>query len=223
MFEKLGKMLTSGAPLNEQYNQFVEMLNADKDLFNVVIDAFRGVTDLDDIEGEVYKTDIKINKAERAIRKKLVSHLALNPERDIAGALVLMSVVKDAERVGDFCKNLYEAAVMVRKQCSELYFCDKITEYTEYVRETFNVTIKAFETEDVVMAAEILQDEIIWNKRFDNLLTALADSDISTREAVCTTLFVRGLKRIQSHLANIASSIGLPVHEIDHRPKNLRD
>ena len=48
-------------------------------------------------------------------------------------------------------------------------------------------------------------------------------SDISTREAVCTTLFVRGLKRIQAHLANIASSIVLPVHEIDHRPKHLRD
>ena len=223
MFEKLGKMLTSGAPLNEQYNQFVDMLNADKELFNEVIDAFRGITNLDEIEGDVYKMDIKINKAERAIRKRLVSHLALNPDRDIAGALVLMSVVKDAERVGDFCKNLYEAAVMVRKQCSELYFCSKITEYTEHVRNTFETTIEAFETENSVMAAEILQDEIKWNRRFDILLTTMADSEISTREAVCTTLFVRALKRIQAHLANIASSIVLPVHEIDHRPKHLRD
>ncbi len=223
MFEKLGKMLTSGAPLNEQYNQFVEMLNTDLKLFNDVIDAFRGITDLEEIEGDVYKTDIKVNKAERAIRKRLVSHLALNPDRDIAGALVLMSVVKDAERVGDFCKNLYEAAVMVRKQCSELYFCDKITEYTDHVRETFEATIEAFETENDVMAAEILQDEIKWNKRFENILTALVESGVSTREAVCTTLLVRGLKRIQAHLSNIASSIILPVHRIDHRPKNLRD
>lgn len=222
MFERLGKMLTSGTPLNEQYKLFVEMLRIDQKLFDLVIDAFRGITDLEEIEGDVYKTDIKVNKAERAIRKKLVSHLALTPERDTAGALVLMSVVKDAERVGDFCKNLYEAAVMVRKQCSELYFCDKITEYTEHVRDTFKVTIEAFETENSVMAAEILQDEVIWNKRFDNLLSALVESDVSTREAVCTTLLVRSLKRIQAHLSNIASSIVLPVHHIDYGPHDFK-
>ncbi len=223
MFSKFSLIWKGDAPLKEQYKQFTEMLNIVRDMFHKVSKTLRVCEDLEELEGVVYKTDIKINKLERKIRKELVTYLTLNPGVEIPGCLVLMSITKDAERLGDYCKNLFEAIEYWHKPCCELYYCDKITEFENYVNELFDSTIKAFETEDDVLAAEIIQDEVKWNRRFDNFIKDLAESEIDTREAVCTTLMVRMLKRLQAHLSNIASSVVLPVHYIDHRPKHLRD
>ncbi len=223
MFSKLNVLWKGDAPLKDQYGQFIEMLNIVRDMFHKVSKTLRVCEDMEELEGVVYKTDITINKLERKIRKELVTYLTLNPGVEIPGCLVLMSITKDAERLGDYCKNLYEAIVYWKKPCSELYYCDKITEFENYVNELFDSTIKAFEEEDDVLAAEIIQDEVKWNRRFDNFIKDLAESEINTKEAVCTTLMVRMLKRLQAHLSNIASSVVLPVHHIDHRPKHLRD
>lgn len=223
MFEKFSLIWKGDSPLKEQYNEFIEMLNIIRDMFHVVLETLRVGKEIEEMADMVYKTDIKINKMERNIRKHLVSHLTFNPGREIPESLVLMSIVKDAERLGDFCKNLFEATLYWNKPCGELHYCKKITEFAEYVNETFDSTIKAFETEDNILAAEIVQDEARWNKRFDGFIKELSESDISTKQAVCTTLMTRMLKRLQAHLSNIASSVIMPVHYIDYRPKNIEE
>lgn len=223
MFEKLSLLWKGDAPLKNEYEQFVEMLKKSRTVYHKISHVLKTGENINDIEVEVYQADIEINKLERKIRKALVTHLSINPGQAIAGSLVLMSVVKDAERLGDFCKNLYEASAYWCRSCSEMYYADRINIFEKYVSETFDSTITAFETEDDVLASEIIQDEVKWNKRFDNFIGEIADSDIPTREAVCTVLMVRTFKRLQAHLSNIASSVVLPVHHIDHRPKHLRD
>jgi len=221
MFARLSRLWKGDAPLKEEYEQFVEMLNLSRGLYQKIIQTLASGQPIKEIEAEVYQSDIKINKLERKIRKALVTHLTFNPGQEVAGCLVLMSIVKDAERLGDFCKNLYEAAACWCRSCSELYFAERIGEFEKYVGDVFNNTIRAFEKEDGVLAAEIIQDEVKWDKRFESFIGEVADSDIATREAVCTVLMARTLKRLQAHLSNIASSVVLPVHHIDHRPKHL--
>ncbi len=223
MFEKFSFLWKGDAPLTDEYKVFDEMLRMDRDLFTRVVDAMRDGSDLKSIEESIYRGDIKINKLERKLRKQIVTHLSLNPGQEVVASLVLMSIVKDAERLGDHCKNLYESAVHWGRPLSELAFASKLSEFILYVTETFEATIKAFDTEDDTLAAEIIQDEVRWNKRFDTMIDELVSSDVSTREAVCTTLFLRTLKRVQAHLSNIASSVVLPVHRLDHRPKHLRE
>jgi len=223
MFEKLSLLWKGDSPLKEEYREFVEMLKMARQLYHKIIEILRSGENISDLENFVYQSDIKINKLERKIRKALVAHLSINPGQATTGCLVLMSVTKDAERLGDFCKNLYEASAQWCRSCTEMYFGDKIVEYEDYVSEVFDSTINAFETEDDVLASEIIQDEVKWNRRFDNLIGEVAESDLSSREAVCTVLMIRSLKRLQAHLSNIASSVVLPVHRIDHRPKHLRD
>jgi phosphate uptake regulator len=223
MFERLSRLWKGDTPLAEEYRRFVLMLNKAREMYLMIIHCFNTGEGLQDLEATVYNTDIEINKLERRIRKALVTHLAVNPGQQVAGALILMSVVKDAERLGDFCKNLYEAASYWCLSCNEMVYADRLNELKSYVSTVFDSTISAFEMEDGVLAAEIIQDEVKWNKRFDGFITEVANSDLRTREAVCTVLMVRTLKRLQAHLANIASSVVLPVHHIDHRPKHLRD
>ena len=223
MFDKLRILWTGDAPLTEQYEAFGEMLAMNRDLFGQLVERMRGGGDINDLREAVYKGDIKINKLERSIRKQLVTHLALYPEQDVPGCLVLMSLVKDAERMGDLCKNLFEAVLYCERSINDLRFAAKLNEFTLYVIEAFESTIKAFEREDDELAAEIMQDEVLWNKSFDGFLEELAESDVSTREAVATTLLVRNLKRMQAHLSNIASSVVNLVDRQDHRPKHLRE
>lgn len=223
MFEKLSLLWKGDAPLKKEYRDFVQMLTLAREMFHRITELLKKGGDVKEIESEVYQKDIQINKLERRIRKALVTHLSINPGQAVPASLVLMSIVKDAERLGDFCKNLYEAAEYWCRPRSEMVYSDRISEFQKYVNDLFDNAINAFEAEDDVLAAEIIQDEVLWNKRFDSFIGELAASEISTREAVSSVLMVRSLKRLQAHLANIASSVVLPVHHIDHRPKHLRD
>ena len=58
---------------------------------------------------EISRRDVKVNKLERRIRKKVIAHVALaSNAQDAPYCLLLMSLVKDAERLGDYAKNLAE-------------------------------------------------------------------------------------------------------------------
>lgn len=223
MFTALRNLWRSEAPLEEQYDEFVEMLRMGRVFYGTVLEVLHGDREAGSLRAQIYSTDIEINKRERQIRKEIVAHLAVSPGEEVAACLVLMSIVKDAERIGDFCKNLYESAGYLGKPIAETKFAYTIDEFELYVEDLFDATITTFKEEDDVRATEIMQDEVRMNKRFDHFLEELAASDVPTREAVCTTLIVRALKRIQAHLSNIASSVVLPVHHIDHRPKSMRE
>jgi len=223
MFEKLSLLWKNEAPLTQEYKEFDEMLQLDLQMFRRITEAMLKGEDLRPLENEIYETDVKVNKLERKIRKALVTHLAVTEGADVASSLVLMSIVKDAERMGDYCKNLYELSECTSGPITGFQFFATIQDLIRHVTEVFENTIKAFDTEDSVLAAEIVADEVRWNKRFDKTIRDLARATLPTDEAVTSALLVRMMKRQQAHLSNITSTIIQPVHRIDHRPKHLRD
>ncbi len=118
MLEKLSMLWKGNAPLTSQYREFSDMLKLDRDLYIQVIEVMKQGNELKELEDTIYRGDIQINKLERKIRKQLVTHLSVNPGIEVTGCLILMSVVKDAERLGDLCKNLYESAICWGKPIS---------------------------------------------------------------------------------------------------------
>ena len=59
----------------------------------------------------VYEWDLQVNQLEQGIRKKLIIHLSIPSNYvDAPYCLLLMSVVKDVERIGDYAKNLLEVS-----------------------------------------------------------------------------------------------------------------
>ncbi|HJN42747.1 MAG: hypothetical protein CL477_14215 [Acidobacteria bacterium] len=59
----------------------------------------------------IYDLDVEVNKLERSIRKRIVAHLSTPGSRvDVPYCLLLMSLAKDVERLGDYAKNLSEVA-----------------------------------------------------------------------------------------------------------------
>ena len=204
------------------YAEFVEMLEMDHQMFDIVAKVLAGKVSTDEVQDDLMRRDIEVNRKERSIRKQIVERMSMNKGGTVPTSLVLMSVVKDAERVGDYCKNLLEVAQMLREPIDSLKHSEEVVDITEHVSEIFRKSIRAFSKEDEDLAREIIEDEGLMNQRCDRLVESIARSELDANESVCTALLIRFMKRIEAPLSNICSSLVLPVHRIDYRLKYVK-
>jgi phosphate uptake regulator len=206
--------------LNTMYGEFKEMLKNAEWMFSKVTELLlKGGEAGEELQKKLFSCDILINKTERRIRKQIVEHLTIRPGADIAACLVLMSVVKDAERVGDYCKNLYDVWRLYGGPLKPGPFTDIIAALREELLVTFEKVTKAFSEEDEILGHEVIEKELAFAKRVDEAVVMLASSQMAVKSAVCYTLAFRHMKRISAHLGNIASAVVMPVHKIDYFDK----
>lgn len=217
MLSELLKMWRKIDLVKQALENFVSMIDLVESTFEAATGALLGKTEIADAKEMIYKTDIKVNKTERNIRKDLVKHLAVNPRGDAPACLILMSVSKDAERAGDYCKNLLEVAGMLREPMANLKYADDVREMIGQVRAAFGKTRQAFAEDDQTLGHEVIVEETQIAKRSDALVEKVAgDDSLTVNEAVCLALTFRFLKRVNAHLGNIASSVVMPLHKIDY-------
>ncbi len=224
MLSELIRMWKKIDLLEEALNDFLSMIDNVETMFRFSMDAVFGARKVADAQGMLYKTDIIVNKTERNIRKRLVEHLAVNPRGDAPACLILMSVSKDVERAGDYCKNLLEVAAMLRDPVANSKYLGDLRELTDMVAATFTKTRKAFANEDQVLGNEVIHEEVQIAKRSDATVARIANDDsLKVNEAVCLALAFRFLKRVNAHLGNVASSVVMPLHKIDYFDKKWKD
>ena len=164
---------------------------------------------------EIYDRDITINKAERRIRTQLVEHLAFLPGSEVPTCLILMSVVKDAERIGDYCKNILEVAGWLKAPLEGDAYAEAFRALINEIGDEFDPTAKCFEESDSTLGHEVLTKTRALAERADEMIDRLLEEKIPCRQAVSYTLLARYLKRVAAHLANIASSTVMPLHKLD--------
>ncbi|MCB7130307.1 MAG: PhoU domain-containing protein, partial [Candidatus Brocadiales bacterium] len=81
------------------------MLEMDLAMYEASVESLRR-SDISEIAIDIYKMDKQINAYERDVRKKVMTHLAVTGSADLVSGLVLVSVVIDIERIGDYTKNI---------------------------------------------------------------------------------------------------------------------
>ena len=217
MLSELLKMWRKIDLVKQALENFLSMIDLVESTFGAAADALLGKIKTADAKDMIYKTDIKVNKTERDVRKDLVKHLAVNPRGDAPACLILMSASKDAERAGDYCKNLLEVADMLREPMTSLKYADDVREMIGQVRAAFGKTRQAFAEDDQTLGHEVIVEEIQIAKRSDTMVEKIANDDsLSVNQAVCLALTFRFLKRVNAHLGNIASSVVMPLHKIDY-------
>lgn len=216
MFKEMFNALKSKHLLLEMCKEFIKMLEDCQRMFERTLALFHHEEPVrPEVKKEIHDIDVGVNQAERRIRKQLIEHLSMSPGSDVPLSLVLMSTTKDVERVGDFCKNLYEVAEMMREPLESDEFGRQLLDLLHHTRETFPKVILAFKESDQDAGRAVLQDEVRVSDWCDDLIAKFAESDLPTRKAVCYTLLARHLKRIDAHLANVATAVVMPVHKLD--------
>ena len=109
MFKSLVSFLSGHDWTREIIGSFDSMLELAETNFIICTALLVDPADAEHIRDELYARDREINDRERRIRRRIITHIAASPsEHEIPTAFVLTSLVKDAERIGDYVKNLYE-------------------------------------------------------------------------------------------------------------------
>ena len=195
--------------------RFGDIILEGESIFIEAWDFFNEHETIDRIPQSIYDKDIAINNHEREIRRLLVEHLSLHPRYDTSGALAMMSLVKDAERIGDYAKNIAEVGVLYKGVIKEMRYFTRLSDIQQRISAHFPVLKKAFIDSDEKLAKRILQNYIPIKKECDKILYDIFEDELSPYEAVATAMISRYLKRINSHVCNIASGIIYPLDQID--------
>lgn len=208
--------------LSRVLEDFNTMLEDTQEMFSSVLNKLLESKAEPELKDKIYSVDKQVNELEREIRKRIVEHLSLQPAIDVPACLLMMSVVKDAERIGDYCKNLYEVTELLGKPLDKAEFRQLFNNIDKEVIDEFSKTKDAFKNSDEGLARKVLDIETRIVKNCDDILKKLASGKLDTNKAVCYTLTARYFKRIAAHLANIGSSVILPISQLDFFDEKLR-
>ena len=223
MFKNLLSFWKGKDFLAQVLEEFKDMLDETRLMYEMVCSRLLDNVEETDLKKKIYEIDERVNNLEKKIRTRIIEHLSLQPTVDVTACLLLMSVVKDAERLGDYCKNLYEVTEIVKKPMDRALFSQYFNGLDKDILELFERTKEAF------IEAEKSKAESAWNYehriaiRCDRILREIAKSSLSVNEAVCLALIARHFKRIVAHLTNIATSVILPLSDLDYFDERRAD
>ncbi len=107
MLKELLSLFRSDHALSAMSNEFISMLDTVHGMIGRAGAVYFGEEATAEERTTLYKTDIVVNKMERSIRKRIIGHLTVTGTAAVLPyCLLLMSLVKDAERIGDYAKNI---------------------------------------------------------------------------------------------------------------------
>jgi phosphate uptake regulator len=200
------------------------MLDLTYEMFVKSKKSLREKTDADH-EINIGEMDIRVNKFERKVRRKVFQHLAISGNEDLYSGLVLISIIIDLERIGDYTKNIAELAANFPMKLQAGEKEEDFKKIETAVEDVFKRTRHSFEIGDNKDSEKLIREYIWINRLCDEIaLNYIKDpsKNISSSEAVTLALYIRYLKRINSHLQNIATSIVNPFDRIGFLPKDLK-
>jgi phosphate uptake regulator len=135
-------------------------------------------------------------------------------EVDLGLMLAYMSVAKDIERIGDYCKNIWNLAQMgVSFEAAD--DIEELTKHRMRVASLLERALRAFSEQDGDAVHELIPAIREDLQHYDTHIIQFVSSDLPGRYATPRALWYRYLKRISAHLSNTLSSVVMPVDRLD--------
>ena len=219
MFKQIFNLFKSDSLYQQALEECYEMLDIDLEMFQESINVLRNKDDSES-SFDIAKTDVKINKFERSVRRKVMTHLAVSGNEDLGSGLILTSVVIDIERIGDYTKNIYDLSKFYSKRLNGAELEKDLKEVEDNVTDLFQSSIKAFKDQDINLARQLMKDykENI-SKQSDKITNDIISGkmNIEADTATAIAMYSRYLKRIAAHSRNLISSIVNPFERIGYK------
>ena len=193
-----------------------EMLTNSMHAYDITMNCLLGDTNLETVRDDLYNTDKAINELHREVRREMIIHSAVNSRNlDIPLLLSYMTMSKDIERIGDYCKNLFEIA----ETGNSFAKGDDLDTYMELKNDIGKLIVylqSCLNLDDESKVQDLITLGSSLNNDLDEKITALLKDKEKIQYPVATTLFYRYLKRIVSHIVNAATAIIMPTDQIDY-------
>ena len=172
---------------------------------------------------DIYERDRQINKYQRSVRRKIVTHMSVSSKPDINFGLVLTALVIDIERIGDYTKNIAELAATLDEPFDALELNDDVSEIESSLDGMFDKVAAALKESDEAGAREVMEDHARVSEIVERDILRLRHRKAlkgRSGHAVTVAMYLRYLKRVSAHLKNVATSVVNPYHRIGFREKD---
>lgn len=220
MWKDILTLFKGGGLCEEAFEEALLMVETSHGMYRDSIAALHNEGKLVD---DIYERDRQINKFERSVRRKIVTHMSVSAKPDINMGLVLTAIVIDIERIGDYTKNILELALGLDAPFDGLELDADVKQIEGMLDRMFADVVVALRQSDEARARGVMEAHGRLAEMVEKDILLLRESKVLTGRsghAVTVALLLRFLKRVSAHLKNVASSVVNPYHRIGFREKD---
>ena len=221
MWKEMKNLWSSDNLLTEAWNMTYEAINIDGEMFTDAVEVLWG-DNKKSTQKLIFKKDKLINKYERDIRRKVVTHLTVQGTDEVAAGLVLSTVIVDVERIGDYIKNIVDLTEMYPGKLDGKSQTKKLNSIENQIERMFKIAPECIEIGDEDAALDLYTETKEIGNTCDDSIKLLIQNNEKELDAPTTAvivLYYRYLKRINAHLRNMVSSVINPYDRIGFKPK----
>lgn len=194
-------------------HKFEQMLEDGRHVFDLAANGLLSAGDPEVFREDLFSTDRRINQTEIEIRRLLVVHGSVHGTLHLPELLVMMSLVKDAERIGDYAKNLFDLTVEGGGRIPD----SELASLIEAKDDISHLLVRArniYSEQNQPGAVEFLKESGTLEDLCDAAVARLLNVEDANMAA--TVLTYRYFKRVASHAGNIVTSLVVPVDKLDY-------
>ena len=221
MWEEILKLWRADNLLDQAWKTSHAMVEISHEMFLESIKALRE-KEHDHVDKTIRAKDKQINKYEREVRRKVLTHLAVQGAKDVPAGLVLITIIIDIERIGDYTKNIIELVDAHAQTLAAGKYEKNLAKVEEAIKDVFQKTIICLKENEQKAAMDLLTEYKWVSLECDKNLKRIIkqkDKNLDSGTAATLAMYFRYLKRIHSHLRNIISSSVNPFDRIGYKVK----
>ena len=217
MLRELLSIFRTNDPLGAVGESFAKMFTTTHEMTVSAGDMlFEGKADPES-RTELYQRDREVNQLQRAIRKRVVAHMSVPGNRaDVPYCLLVMTLVKDVERLGDYAKNLSEVIDLRPDVLPDDEITHELREIRAGVESAYRLSLGVFTASNTERAIELIEQGRDLAHRCDALLGQISRSGYDAATTTAVVLATRYYKRIGGHVLNVLSAVVMPLHKVDY-------
>lgn len=219
-FKELVNLWKAEDLLAQAWSDSYEMLALSRDMYCEAVDHLREDRNIEKLHA-LKKRDWEINTFQRDVRRKVLTHYSVTEDHaDFNHGLVLVNMVVDIERLGDYAKNIVDLAIYHPNTIVSEEVSDDLHLIEKEVRDRFNKSLEAIQTQNLEIARELkARYKMEIAKKSDSIVNGILSGEIkydSHARTAAIALYARYLKRLGSHLNNIATTLVNPFDTIGY-------
>ncbi len=220
VFKELLSFWHNETPLKEIVQQFDEMIVLSKEMFERSTGLLSDASAADKLRDDLVKMDKQLNTLQQTIRRDIVTHISVQGTSDIIPCMLLISLIKDVERIGDYCKNI-EEVFRYASHLREHALLPDLVDMRSKIMIWFEQTKRAFDRRDRDLAFTTREEAYLHEKECDRQIWTLVKAEDGKND-VALALVLRYFKRIAAHLGNVCTSVIMPFDKLDYFEASLK-
>ena len=220
LFRDILNLWKSEGLLEQAWKESYEMLQLSREMFMQAVKYLREGSNINTLIA-LKKRDKEINVFHRDVRRKVLTHYAVSQDTsDLANGLILVNMVVDIERLGDYTKNILDLAINQPERLIAEDISVDLHEVENEVLDRFDKTLEAIHTQDSDIAKSLLatyKEEVSGHS--DSIVNRIISGELefgSEKKTAAVALYARYLKRIGGHLKNVTTILVNPFESIGY-------